>query len=165
VPGRIFREREAMIVASLVAHPELLGIEEEALAELDLSNPDAQALRALLLDRAAEAGQAGAEVMESRIVRAGLGEAAARLVALVRPGDRWALDPHADPARLEPILRQAVILHTQAGALNSELRQAERALVEDESEANFAWLCDVKERLAVIAAAEAEAETARSDEI
>ena len=74
----------------------------------------------------------------------------------MRPGDRWTLDPHADPVRLEDALRQAVILHRKAGALNSELRQAERALVEEETEANFAWLCDVKERLAVIAGAEAE---------
>jgi len=165
LPGRVFREREAMIVASLLAHPELLGIEEEDLAQLELDNPDAQALRALLLDRAADAGEIGAEIMENRIRRAGLDEAAARLVALVRPGDRWALDPHADPVRLENILRQSVILHTQAGALNTELHQAERALVEDESEANFAWLCDVKERLAVIAAAEAEAETAQADDV
>ncbi|TXN05782.1 DNA primase, partial [Methylobacterium sp. WL103] len=82
----------------------------------------------------------------------------ARLAARVRPGDRWALDPHADLVKLEDALRQAVILHRKAGALNSELRQAERALVEEETEANFAWLCDVKERLAVIAGAETEAD-------
>ncbi|PXW65221.1 DNA primase [Methylobacterium sp. B4] len=151
-------KREAMIVMSLLAHPELLGIEEEALAALELSNPDADLLRNLLLDRAAEAGTPEPELVDSRLRRAGLEEAHARLLALVNPGDRWMLDPNADPQRLEHTLHQAVILHRQTGALHSELHQAERALAEDGSEANFAWLCDVQQQLAVIAAAEAEAE-------
>ena len=153
-----FRDREAMIVSSLLVHPELLGIEAEDLAALHLDDPDAQALRSLLLDAHAEADQPEVEVLESRLRRAGLHIAAERLSSHVRPGDRWILDPHADPMRLEDALRQAVILHCRSGALNSELRQAERALVDDPTEANFAWLCDVKERLAVVAGAEAEAD-------
>ncbi|WP_430910787.1 DNA primase [Methylobacterium sp. sgz302541] len=149
--------REAMIVASLLAHPDLLGAQEEVLAELDFEDADAVALRSFLLDRAAEGDEGVAEVLETRLVRVGLDGAAARLAARVRPGDRWALDPFADPLRLDDALRQAVILHRKAGALNSELKQAERALVEEETEANFAWLCDVKERLAVIAGAETDA--------
>ncbi|MFJ7439896.1 DNA primase [Methylorubrum thiocyanatum] len=156
-------KREAMIVMSLLAHPELLGIEEEALAALELVNPDASALRTLLLDRAAEAGTPEPELMEARLRRAGLEEAHARLLTLVNPGDRWMLDPNADPQRLEHTLHQAVILHRQTGALHSELHQAERALAEDGSEANFAWLCDVQQQLAVIAAAEAEAEASIDD--
>ncbi|WP_232631159.1 DNA primase [Methylobacterium sp. Leaf118] len=156
-------KREAMIIASLLAHPELVGIEEEALAALELVNPDAAALRALLLDRAAEAEASAPELMAARLRRAGLEEASARLLALVNPGDRWMLDPHADPQRLEHTLHQAVILHRQTGALHSELHQAERALAEDGSEANFAWLCDVQQQLAVIAAAEAEAEVSREE--
>ncbi|WP_375466183.1 DNA primase [uncultured Methylobacterium sp.] len=150
--------REAMIVAGLLVHPERLGLEAEDLAALDLEDPDAIAIRSLLLDRAADAAEPDAQVVGNRLSRAGLDAAAERLAARVRPGDRWALDPHADPVRLEDALRQAVILHRKAGALNSELRQAERALVEEETEANFAWLCAVKERLAVIAGAEAEAD-------
>ncbi|MFD0936750.1 DNA primase, partial [Methylobacterium trifolii] len=88
----------------------------------------------------------------------GLAEAAARLVALARSRDRNTLDPHADPLRREDALRQAMILHRKAGALHSELRQAERAFLEDETEANFAWLCAVKEQLAVHLKAEAEAD-------
>ena len=156
-------KREAMIVMSLLAHPELVGIEEEALAALELVNPDADRLRNLLLDRAAEAGTPEPELMESRLRRAGLEEAHARLLAIVNPGDRWMLDPNAETQRLEHILHQAVILHRQTGALHSELHQAERALAEDGSEANFAWLCDVQQQLAVIAAAEAEAEASEGE--
>ncbi len=160
--GRVAK-REATIVMSLLAHPELLGIEEEALAALELLNPDASALRTLLLDRAAEAGTPEPELMQARLQRAGLEEAHARLLALVMPSDRWMLDPNADPQRLEQTLHQAVILHRQTGALHSELHQAERALAEDGSEANFAWLCDVQQQLAVIAAAEAEAAAAEEE--
>ncbi|HJE22215.1 MAG TPA: DNA primase [Methylorubrum populi] len=163
VQGGRAAKREAMIVMSLLAHPELLGIEEEALAALELVNPDASALRTLLLDRAAEAGTPEPELLQSRLRRAGLDEAHARLAALVNPGDRWMLDPNADPQRLEHTLHQAVILHRQSGALHSELHQAERALAEDGSEANFAWLCDVQQQLAVIAAAEAEAEVSQEE--
>ena len=138
--------------------------EAEDLAELELGDPDAQALRSLLLDSHADADQPGVEVLESRLKRAGLIEAAARLASHVRPGDRWTLDAHADPVRLEDALRQAVILHRKSGALNSELRLAERALVEDETEANFAWLCDVKARMAVIAGAEADEVVPDADE-
>jgi len=150
--------REAMIVGSLLVHPILLHAQEEMLAELDLEDADAVALRSFLLDRAAEGNGLDAEVFAAALTRAGLDAAAARLTGRVRPGDRWTLEPHADALRLEDALRQAVILHRKSGALNSELRQAERALVEEETEANFAWLCDVKERLAVIAGAEADAD-------
>ncbi|MGU3537130.1 DNA primase [Methylobacterium sp. A54F] len=150
--------REAMIVASLLAHPELIGVEAEDLAALDFEDPDALALRGFLLDRAANQDEPDPAILESALARSGLVEAATRLAGQVIPGDRWSLEPHADPVRLEDALRQAVILHRKAGALNSELRQAERALVEEETEANFAWLCDVKQRLAVIAGAEAEAD-------
>ncbi len=74
------------------------------------------------------------------------------------------LDPHADPVRLEDALRQAVILHRKAGTLHSELRAAERALADEETDANFAWLRDVKTRLSVVAGAEAEAEATEETE-
>ncbi|KQO55250.1 DNA primase [Methylobacterium sp. Leaf87] len=158
-----FRDREAMIVSSLLVHPELLGIEAEDLAELELGDSDAQALRSLLLDSHADAGQPGVEVLEARLRRTGLVEASERLATHVRPGDRWTLDAHADPVRLEDALRQAVILHRKSGALNSELRLAEHALAEDFTEANFAWLCDVKQRMAVVAGAEAEEDGSDAD--
>ena len=92
------------------------------------------------------------------LARAGLGEAAAELAARVGSGDRWALDPHADPLRLTDALRQAFILHRRARTLHSELRAAERALAEEESEANLAWLREVQNQLSSVAGAEADAE-------
>ena len=54
------------------------------------------------------------------------------------------LDPHADPVRLEDALRQAITLHRRARTLHSELRAAERALAEEDNEANLAWLREVQ---------------------
>ncbi|ACL62258.1 DNA primase [Methylobacterium nodulans] len=150
--------REALIIGMLLVHPELLAGEVEDLAELDLASVDARALRQALIDHAAEGGIGDAEAVNARLERVGLAAAAGRIAAHVRPGDRWALDPHADPVRLEDALRQAVILHRKAGSLHSELRAAERALAEEETEANFAWLRDVLDRLAFVAAAEADAD-------
>ncbi|MET7246138.1 DNA primase [Methylobacterium sp. EM32] len=156
--------REALIVAALLVHPELLAREAEELAEVEFEGADARALRGALLDLAAEGGAGDAALLDARLERAGLAAAAGRIAGLVRPGDRWVLDPHADPVRLEDALRQAVILHRKAGTLHSELRAAERALAEEETEANFAWLRDVKTRLSVVAGAEAEAEATEETE-
>ncbi|MFE1602773.1 DNA primase [Methylobacterium sp. ID0610] len=150
--------REALIIAMLLVHPELLAGEAEELAELDLASADAKALRQALIDHTAEGRGGDATSLNATLERVGLTAAAGRIAAHVRPGDHWALDPHADPMRLEDALRQAVILHRKAGSLHSELRAAERALAEEETEANFAWLRDVKNRLAVVAAAEADAD-------
>jgi len=94
--------------------------------------------------------------MQARLERAGLVQAADRLTALVRPGDRWMLDPHADPLRLEDALRQAITLHRRARTLHSELRAAERALAEEDNEANLAWLREVQNQLSSVEGAEAD---------
>ena len=60
--------------------------------------------------------------------------------------------------RLADALRQAFILHRRARTLHSELRAAERALAEEESEANLAWLREVQNQLSSVAGAEADAE-------
>ena len=41
-------------------------------------------------------------------------------------------------------------MHQRARTLNSELRAAERALADEATEANFAWIKDVKARLETI---------------
>jgi dsDNA-binding SOS-regulon protein len=58
--------------------------------------------------------------------------------------------------RLEDALRQAMTLHHRARTLHTELRAAERALAEEESEANFVWLQEVQGQLSSIEGAEAD---------
>ena len=117
-------------------------------------------VRSLLLDGAASGEPAELTVMKARMERAGLTPVAERLTALVRPGDRWMLDPHADPLRLEDALRQAITLHRRARTLHSELRAAERALAEEDNEANLAWLREVQNQLSSVEGAEADMDNA-----
>ncbi|HEY8380953.1 MAG TPA: DNA primase [Microvirga sp.] len=148
--------REAMILCTVLAHPELLLTHAETLSQLDLQGRVATALCNALLDIAAGGEAVEPEVMEARLERAGLTEGAAALRALVRPGDSWALDPHADMVRLEDALRQAITLHRRARTLHTELRAAERAIAEEDNEANLAWLREVQNQLSSTEGAEAD---------
>jgi DNA primase len=150
--------REALILGALLAHPELLHGLAEALAELEFETRTSKSLCSLLLDCAADGAAPDPAVVEARLARLGLAEAARRLPEIVRPGDRWALDPHADRMRLEDALRQAFVLHRRAHTLHSELQAAEKALAEEESEGNLAWLREVKNQLSSLEGAEAEME-------
>jgi DNA primase len=130
----------------------------EALAQLEFASPEASAVRTLLLDCAAEGEPPDPAVVAARIERAGLAGAAESLYARMVPSLRWMIDQNADPVRLEDAIRQAIILHRRAYTLHSELRAAERALAEDDSEANLAWLREVQVQLSSIEGAEADRE-------
>jgi DNA primase len=148
--------REAMILCTFLVHPELLQNHAETLADIELEGRSTQMVCSLLLDGAASGDPPDATVVRARLERAGLTPVADRLAALVRPGDRWMLDPHADPLRLEDALRQAITLHRRARTLHSELRAAERALAEEDNEANLAWLREVQNQLSSVEGAEAD---------
>jgi DNA primase len=148
--------REAAILSAFITHPALLNRAAELLADLEFSSGAADRIRSVLLDCAADWEMLDPELVKSRIERAGLGESTAQLLARVRGRDRWAMDLHVDPIRLEDALRQAIILHRKARTLHRELRTAERALAEDDSETNFAWLCELQGQLSSLEGAEAE---------
>jgi DNA primase len=150
--------REALIVGTLLVQPEMLADFAEEIAELDFEDPDAKALLSVLLACAAEDERTDPDVLQNRITRAGLSAAAERILALARSRDRNTVAPHADPAQRADALRQAMILHRQAGALHSELREARQAFENDPTDAGWAWLCEVKARLDTVIAAEAEAD-------
>jgi DNA primase len=154
--GSVDSPREAMILCTFLVHPMLLHSHAEILADLELEGRAAQMMRGMLLNGAASGEPADTTVMQARLERAGLTDAADRMISLVRPGDRWMLDPHADSLRLEDALRQAITLHRRARTLHSELRAAERALAEEDNEANLAWLREVKNQLSSVEGAEAD---------
>jgi DNA primase len=67
----------------------------------------------------------------------------------------WGARPEA--AREDVLLtwKQLVALHTQWHSLIRELKDAELALGQDNTEANYARLCDVKARLSTLDGTEA----------
>ncbi len=147
--------REALILLAFMAHPELVSAHCDALAHLSFSGPEARKLGQTLVDTmAGHEGDDPAEAVER--VKQGRSVEIERLRALVRPGDRWALVADADRREVDEMLRQAVTLHRRVVTLNTELRAAERALAEDESEANLAWLTDVQAELSSLEGTEAE---------
>jgi DNA primase len=148
--------REGLILGVLAAHPNLLHGHSDTLAGLELSDGDARSLGDLLLDCASHGDALDPAIVEARIERAGLGPTLGRARARVRPGDRWTLEPNADPMRLEDALRQAFILQWRTRTLHSELWAAWQAFSNDGSEANWIWVCEVKAQLSSVEGAEAD---------
>ncbi len=155
--------REALILLALVNHPWLLDTHSEEVAELEFQNPDADLLRRAILDAAHV--HAGGEAQEN-VERDLRGLIAARehgaLLARIERALTHAADWPARPGAAADDVRQwwthLVALHRKTRSLNRELKDAERALGDDPSEQNFAWLRDVQGRLAAIDGTEASIE-------
>ncbi|MBB4018000.1 DNA primase [Chelatococcus caeni] len=153
--------REALILMTLLVHPRLLEEHCEAIATLDFSDAQAARLRAALVDAAAEGTSDGAAI-SARLERAGLGPVIEQFRRAVRPGDAWVLESGADLSDVENALRQAIILQRRRRSLHSELKAAERALAQDDSEANLVLLCDLQAQITSLDGAEAEVEAVRT---
>ena len=138
--------QEALIVLGLEARRDLLAGLAEDLSSLAFSDPDARSLARALLDGQAFEGEAGTAIPAG----AGIEALRERLRRKLRPGDGRFLDATAEPQALEAELRQAIGLHDRARALHSELRDAQRALGDEPSEASLAWLSDVHDRLSAL---------------
>ncbi|MGJ3262502.1 MAG: DNA primase [Salinarimonas sp.] len=152
--------REAAILAAFATHPALLEAQADALAELDFAGAQATGLQRGLVDCAARHEALTPELIAARLARAGLSRTLETVYERIVPGLRWISDPLADPLRVEDAVRQAMILHRRAHTLHTELRAAERALAEDDSEANLAWLREVRSQLSSLEGAEAQRDDA-----
>jgi len=155
--------RESMIAATFLVHPEMVSTFGDELAELDFADSDCRAVVSVLLACATEHALPDATLLQERLTRVGLVEAAERVLGLARSRERAQLDPQGDPAQCADALRQAMILHRQAGALHSELHEARQAFEADPTDAGWTWVCDVKERLAIVLSAESEADLPATD--
>jgi DNA primase len=147
--------REALIVAVLSSRPELLPAHADLLAELDFEHADARELARAVLDAFAS-GEDDPAAFRSAVERAGAGDARERLRSAVRPGDRRCLSPDEPVSDVAGVLRQAMTLHRRALTLHNELRAAERALAEDDSESNLAWIRDLRLQLSALDGIEAD---------
>jgi DNA primase len=146
--------REALILALILSHPWLLADHAEELAELEFGHRDAEALRRVLLDAAA-AGVSDTETLAHRVEEVGAGPALASIKRAITHAADWPLRPDAASGDVAAFWRQLVTLQRKKRTLSKELREAERALGADPSEANFARLKDVQTRLAALDGTEA----------
>ncbi|MGA8713053.1 MAG: DNA primase [Roseiarcus sp.] len=155
--GRKAREpaREVMILAIALGHPSLLEAHWEELAALDFAGKKLASFRDALIAAPAEAMQSP-EALAEALSAAGQAEERARILALAaRMPNWWCLRADAAPSDAEHVLRQTLALHRRAGALNRELKLAERSLAAEPNDQNFARLLDIKADLADLAHAEA----------
>src|SRR5665213_2698956 len=143
--------REALIVEAALNYPWLLHDHLEELSQLEFRHPDAERLKGALIDIAAHsAGHAAAltpDALKAELAGRGLAETMERVAAAITTHSVWGAGPDAAADDVLVTWQQLVALHRQWNSLTRELKDAEQALGEDASDANYLRLRDVKARL------------------
>ena len=151
--------REALILQAAINHPWLLDEHLETLEGTEFRHPDAEKVKAALIDIAAHHGAAGGaangEAVRGELSRRGVAELVERIERSITVPSVWGARPDAAPADVAMTWNQLFALHRQWHSLIKELKDAEQALGRDTTEANYTWLQDVKARLSVIEGTEA----------
>ncbi len=148
-------KREALILQAALNYPWLLHDHLEELASLEFHHADAEKLKSALIDIAAHAAAADAEAVRAELTGRGLAEAMERINSSITTSSVWGARPDAAPDDVLVTWQQLVALHRQWHSLTKELKDAEQALGQDASEANYLRLRDVKGRLAQMDGTEA----------
>ena len=148
-------KREALILQAALNYPWLLHDHLEELASLEFHHADAEKLKGALIDIAAHAAAADAEAVRAELAGRGLAEVMARIDSSITTPSVWGARPDAAPDDVLVTWQQLVALHRQWHSLTKELKDAEQALGQDASEANYLRLRDVKGRLSQMEGTEA----------
>jgi DNA primase len=153
--------REALILLCLINHPWLLHDHLEEVAALELAHPEGHKLRAAIIAAFAHDHHHSpdpdlqAEKMRGDLDVAGFSQVCQRVERAITTVSVWGARAGAAREDVLSTWQQLVALHHQWHSLLRELKDAELALGEESSEANLAWLRDVKARLAVVDGTEA----------
>ncbi len=153
--------REALILQTLINHPWLLHDHLEEVAALEMAHPEAHQLRAGIIAAFANDHHHSpepteqAEKMRADLEAGGFSQILQRVERAITTGAVWGAKAEAGREDVLSTWRQLVSLHRQWHSLLRELKDAELALGEEASEANLAWLRDVKGRMAEVDGTEA----------
>lgn len=147
--------REALILQAALNHPWLLHDHMEELASLEFRYPDAERLKAALIDIAAHAQAADSDAIREELSARDLTDVTRRIESAITTASVWGARPDAAPEDVLVTWQQLVALHRQWHSLTKELKDAEQALGQDSSEANYLRLRDVKARLERVEGTEA----------
>ena len=150
--------REALILQAALNHPWLLHDHMEELAEAEFRHADTQKLKSALIDAfahhaaalaegSAHSGEAERAELTAELERRGFGALLARIERSITTVSVWGARSEAAAADVLLTWKQLVVLHRQWHSLTRELKDAEVALGQDNSEANYTRLLDVKARL------------------
>ena len=143
--------REALILQAALNHPWLLHDHLEDLASVEFRHSETEKIKSAFIDIVAQDGATEAAALRAQLEARGLAEPLARIEKAITTPAVWGARPEAAPADVLMTWNQLVALHRQWHSLIKELKDAEQALGQDASEANYSWLRDVKTRLSVIA--------------
>ena len=159
--------REALILQAAINHPWLLHDHLEELAEAEFRHADTQKLKGALIDvfahhfaddfkREGEGARTEeATALEAELTRRGFSDLLSRIGRTITTRSVWGAQAGAAAADVLQTWKQLVALHRQWHSLTRELRDAETALGEDNTEASYARLRDVKARLSSLDGTEA----------
>lgn len=148
--------REALMLLAVINHPWLLDSHAEEFADLEFLNPEADQLRRAILDAGTDHHATTPEQLREAIVGRGLGPALARVEAAITHSSDWPAKSGAAPEDVAPWWTHVVTLHRKKRSLNKELKDAERALGEEPTDANLTWLRDVQGRISALDGSEAQ---------
>jgi DNA primase len=144
-----------LILQAIVNHPWLAHDHLEELAGIEFRHADTQKLKGALLDLLAHDGDTDGEALRAELAAHGHAELFARIQKGITTQNVWGTGPEAAPDDVLMTWKQLVALHRQWHSLIKELKEAEQALGQDTTEANYSWLQDVKARLSAIDGTEA----------
>ncbi len=147
--------REALLLQAALSHPWLLHDHLEEFASLEFRHAEAEKLKSALVDIAAHAAAPDTETMRAELAARGLLEVMDRMASAITTPSVWGARPDAAPEDVLVTWQQLVALHRQWHSLIKELKDAEQALGQDASEANYLRLRDVKARLSRMEGTEA----------
>jgi DNA primase len=150
--------REALILMAAINHPWLLEHHAEEFAALEFLNPDADHLRRAVLDAATDDGGADSQALRAAIAARGLTGVLDRVEAAITHSSDWPARAGAAEHDVTQWWTHVVTLHRKQRTLNRELKDAERALGEEPTDANLAWLRDVQGRMSALDGNEAQIE-------
>jgi DNA primase len=160
--------REALILQAAINHPWLLHEHLEELAAAEFRHVDTQKLKGALIDVfahhfaedfAKQSGESGADAeraaLAGELTRRGFADLLKRIERTITTPSVWGARPQAAASDVLLTWKQLIALHRQWHSLTRELKDAETALGQDNTEANYARLRDVKARLASLEGTEA----------
>jgi len=139
--------REAILVLTMANHPAILHEQFDAFAALELSDPQLDSLRGLILEVAASDPAIHASGMRRILEERGAGPLLDRLGSLAERSGHAQVLPAADDGDAAQRWLQAMTLHRKARTLHKELKEAEQALAADPTEENLARMIEIQNQL------------------
>lgn len=147
--------RELLVIQTVLNHPQLLLQCSEEFADVEFSSAELDRLRNVILEIAAHVDPLDNARLLNDLEAKGVSEIVARVARGLGSQKEWFSEPGAAEVDAETGWRHMLALHRRSLTLQRELKAAERALAQDQSEENLAVLLDVQRELEGVEGTEA----------